>query len=291
MAIGTQMTKVALSTLIPGRSYTVNGEDISATEMRDNIMDAIKQISTIGVEQIEKRLFKDNGKTLDVQKFSELLQDELASRGAPQEVLDSVGVHIENGTVKLNSPLLALSEMNWIESIINSIVNKQAIDINVPGEAFYQRSVWGMEGKPQVLSDEDLKYPLNNGEPLQMINEEGSMDCVLSIDYFYDILKELGAENKSFEEQKKLLIKHGIIGKSANMIGYRIPTQAISSIHALRCVDVLPTVRHTVILPAEFTKITGSDKRYHCSNQYNIKNHFNCWELLNQLRQSAAKSL
>jgi len=27
----------------------------------------------------------------------------------------------------------------------------------------------------------------------------------------------------------------------------------------LRCVDVLPVVRDTVVLPAEFTKITGSD--------------------------------
>lgn len=44
------------------------------------------------------------------------------------------------------------------------------------------------------------------------------------------------------------------------MIAYRIPTQAISSIHALRCVDVIPTVRDTVILPAEITAITGSDK-------------------------------
>jgi len=43
------------------------------------------------------------------------------------------------------------------------------------------------------------------------------------------------------------------------MVGYRIPTQAISSIHALRCVDVIPVVRDTIILPKEFTKITGSD--------------------------------
>ena len=45
----------------------------------------------------------------------------------------------------------------------------------------------------------------------------------------------------------------------ANTIGYRIPTQAQSSIHALRFVDVVPAVKSTVILPTEFTKITGSD--------------------------------
>ena len=80
----------------------------------------------------------------------------------------------------------------------------------------------------------------------------------------------------SFTEARKWLIDNKVIGSafdytdkdgnkahkdgaSANIIGYRIPTQAQSSIHALRCVDVLPVVRDTVVLPEEFTKITGSD--------------------------------
>jgi hypothetical protein len=56
-------------------------------------------------------------------------------------------------------------------------------------------------------------------------------------------------------------MRKGIIGDKAkaSIVAYRIPTQAESSIHALRCVDVIPVVRDTVILPEEFTKITGSD--------------------------------
>ena len=103
------------------------------------------------------------------------------------------------------------------------------------------------------------------------------MDAVISIDYFEDILPK----NLSFNEARQWLIDHNIIGEGAkaNTIGYRIPTQAQSSIHALRFVDVVPAVKSTVILPTEFTKITGSDKLYQCSNQYNIKNRVNCWEL------------
>ena len=110
-----------------------------------------------------------------------------------------------------------------------------------------------------------------------MINEEGSMDSVISIDYFEDILPK----NLSFNEARQWLIDHEIIGEKAkaNTIGYRIPTQAQSSIHALRFVDVVPAVKSTVILPTEFTKITGSDKLFRCSNQYNIKNRVNCWKL------------
>jgi len=80
----------------------------------------------------------------------------------------------------------------------------------------------------------------------------------------------------SFDETRNWLMNRGIIGPNAtaNIIGYRIPTQAESSIHALRCVDILPVVNDTVILPAEFTKITGSDfdidKLFLSSIQYKV---------------------
>nr|DAS39578.1 MAG TPA: hypothetical protein [Caudoviricetes sp.] len=42
--------------------------------------------------------------------------------------------------------------------------------------------------------------------------------------------------------------------------------------------DILPEqAGDLIIVPREFTKQTGSDRR-HCSNQYNIKNSFNCWK-------------
>jgi len=104
---------------------------------------------------------------------------------------------------------------------------------------------------------------VNDGKKLKMINENGSMDCILSIDYFTDVLFAHNMLGKTFEEQRDWLIKHKLIGNGAdvkaNTIGYRVPTQAQSSIHSLRCVDVLPASKNTIILPEEFTKITGAD--------------------------------
>ena len=91
-------------------------------------------------------------------------------------------------------------------------------------------------------------------------NNKNSMDCVLSMDFFDNIFfKQL--RGKSFDQKRKWLIDNGIIGEDADplVIGYRIPTQAISSISALRCVDVIAATKTTVVLPKEFTKITGSD--------------------------------
>ena len=89
------------------------------------------------------------------------------------------------------------------------------------------------------------------------------MDCILSMDYFTDVLFANNMIGKTFEEQRQWLIDNKIIGNTkdvkANTIGYRVPTQAQSSIHSLRCVDVLPASKNTIILPEEFTKITGAD--------------------------------
>ena len=102
------------------------------------------------------------------------------------------------------------------------------------------------------------------------------MDAVISIDFFYDILPEGIRDN--FEKSREWLFKHKIIGNTpdvhANCINARIPTQAQSSIGALRFVDVLPLVRDTIILPQEITGIDGSDfdidKRYLVRLSYNI---------------------
>jgi len=115
---------------------------------------------------------------------------------------------------------------------------------------------------------------INGGERLKFLNDDGSMDAVISIDYFEDILPK----GLSFDEAREWLIKNKIIGNSpdvhANTVGYRIPTQAESSIHALRFVDVVPATKSTIILPAEFTKITGSDfdidHLYLASYSYNV---------------------
>ena len=119
-----------------------------------------------------------------------------------------------------------------------------------------------MEGHPRVLSDKQVNFKMNNinnGEDLLLINEDGSMDAVISMDFFEEIIPQELRGN--FNAARKWLIEHEIIGPNAkaNTIASRIPTQAQSSIHALRFVDVLPVVRDTIILPKEFTKTTGSD--------------------------------
>lgn len=259
MPVGTQSVKVALSTIRDNQLYTrPDGSQVRGRELKNSIMDNIKKLSKLGKDRLKSKFF--DGDKLDIKKFAKFAESELSSRGADKNLLNAIRDLYNNPSPILN----AVSNMAWIESIMVSIINKNIIDINLPGNAFYQRTVFGLDG---IMSDSDFPT-LAGGRPLQMINEEGSMDAVVSIDFFYNIIPKEFRYN--FDKAKQWLIDNGIISgvkswsnewsnAKANCMSYRIPTQGISSIHALRFVDVVPILRDTIILPKEFTKITGSD--------------------------------
>lgn len=288
MNLGTQTAKVALASLIIDRvNYTdsLTGEAISGSQILDNIMDSINQLSDMGVKEVDDLFFTDG--EFDIQKFAKFLNDELTSRNANKNTIDAITIKVDDadGSKHLNVPLAAQSDPHWIESILTSALNKRIVDVKTPGNAFYQRSVFAMEG--HIVSDDEYDtlpaaarkiinwQTLNEGKQLQFINNDGSMDAVISIDYFEHIIPK----GMSFDQARKWLFDNKIIGNrsdvKANTIGYRIPTQAQSSIHALRFVDVLPVVKDTIILPREFTKVTGSDfdidKLYLASLAYGVK--------------------
>lgn len=288
MNLGTQTAKVALASLIIDRvNYTdsLTGEAISGSQILDNIMDSINQLSDMGVKEVDDLFFTDG--ELDIQKFAKFLNDELTSRNANKNTIDAITIKVDDadGSKHLNVPLAAQSDPHWIESILTSALNKRIVDVKTPGNAFYQRSVFAMEG--HIVSDDEYDtlpaaarkiinwQTLNEGKQLQFINNDGSMDAVISIDYFEHIIPK----GMSFDQARKWLFDNKIIGNrsdvKANTIGYRIPTQAQSSIHALRFVDVLPVVKDTIMLPREFTKVTGSDfdidKLYLASLAYDVK--------------------
>lgn len=267
VAAGTQMIKVCLSSLRLDRTYG----DMTGEQLRDKLMGSINKLSKLGVDKFKDR-FYSNG-IIDQKKLSEYLIEQLGARNANKNLIDALTYNPQTGS--MNAPIASTADASWMESMLISAANKDIIDIMTPGSSFIQRSVFAIEGKNGEGNIQGQE--IYNGNRLQMINEEGSMDAVISIDYFKDILPK----NLSYNEARQWLLDHNIIGGNAtsNTIGYRIPTQAQSSIHALRFVDVIPAVKSTVILPTEFTKITGSDKLYQCSNQYNIKNRVNCWEL------------
>lgn len=355
MNIGSQATKIALASLNPSAMYlTRDGEEKSGQELLDDIMNSMKALSNMGMDQINDQYFltNDEGQFVDEDgnvvtdpivdpvKYSKALKRTLGSDKISlnlAQVLQLVPYKDGEGKIRyrFNMPLDAVQSSNFLESKIISSINKSVIDTKTPGAAFIQRSIWSMESatlydrrKGKLIGDENIAPSINGGKRLQMVNEEGSMDCVLSVDFFTKIFGDLfhyttdgdyilnefgnhipvtrihkgktlykvkqadmfnegkfvetwvddisnlpdGTEviykknkierhTRSFDEVRQYLIDQGVIGPNAktNILAYRIPTQAQASTHALRCVDIMPVVNDTVMLPAEFTRVTGSD--------------------------------
>jgi hypothetical protein len=163
MAIGTQARKVALSTVRDDQTYEMSDGSIkTGIEIRDQIMRLTNEISDIGLERIKKQFLKEDG-TLDIEAFHSFIKGELMQRNADKNILDAIELVYDKdengenipGTARFKCPLNSVSNMRWIESIVISQINKEVVDINLPGNAYYQRSVFGMEGRPRTIMSDD----------------------------------------------------------------------------------------------------------------------------------------
>ena len=126
----------------------------------------------------------------------------MSDRGADKNVLKALEVITQGGNKTTTIPLGAISNASWLESVLISMINKDVVDVNTPGAFFIQRSIWAMQGQRMCSRDKGsiIGRRLYNGKRLEMMNEEGSMDCVLSIDYFSHILPKIKSDEYELDE-------------------------------------------------------------------------------------------
>ena len=247
---GTQMLKVALANLDLHGNYGFGENKVKGEVIRDTIFGAMNELSNRGRKRIEDKLLGPDGKVSE-EKLAKMLMEDLETQDADNNILDGVTFNPETG--RMNLSLSAISNNSWLESRIISMINKEVIDVNLPGGAFIQRSAFGMAAdQMDVMSDKML----NNGVALKTIDEkDGSLQAIVSINLFKHIIPNY--DKMTFTEARQWLLDHNIIGENAepSAIGYRIPTQAQASIQALKFMDVLPEIMgDTIVLPEDFTK-------------------------------------
>ena len=265
-SFGTQAIKIGFANVVDTRTYGENkGLAVKGSEIKKNIMDAINSLSRIGQNKIRKEFFT-NGK-VDNRKIVNYLQRQATNSGMSAEIIANLTVD-ENGNIIV--PIEAQSIRDWIQTKITSFVNKAVVDVNTPGGSAIQMSSFAYEAVGRsVKTDAELGLAFNQGEKLKFLAKEGHMQVILSENFFRDILPE-ELKNASFYSKRKWLIDNGIIGSrmvdgvevesKPYGIGYRIPTQGLSSMFSFQVADIMPTtIGDTIIVPEEFTAMTGSD--------------------------------
>lgn len=265
-SFGTQAIKIGFANVVDTRTYGENkGLAVKGSEIKKNIMDAINSLSRIGQNKIKKEFFT-NGK-VDNRKIVNYLQRQATNSGMSAEIIANLTVD-ENGNIVV--PIEAQSIRDWIQTKITSFVNKAVVDVNTPGGSAIQMSSFAYEAVSRsVKTDAELGSAFNQGKKLKFLAKEGHMQVILSENFFRDILPE-ELKNASFYNKRKWLIDNGIIGSrivdgvevesKPYGIGYRIPTQGLSSMFSFQVADIMPTtIGDTIIVPEEFTAMTGSD--------------------------------
>ena len=264
----TQAMKTVYSNLRLGGEYTLpSGRKLTGEELKNLAMSAIDELSDRGLQRILKKLHAERGEDgkyhfKDLEGLSDSLVKDMLSTGADTDIIEQISLN-ENG--KFNVPLSASSVAKQLVSKLISKVNKETVDINLPGGTFIQMSSFGLKSIEKLSETEAAKegygrYSINGGERLKLKRDDNSMECVISINLLKHIIPGYG--NMSFAEARQWLIDNRIIGENASpsSMAYRVPTQGMSSIAALHIKDVVMSqAGDIIILPDEFTARTGSD--------------------------------
>lgn len=256
-SLGTQFAKVALSNLVKSRPYGLNkGVEYTGRQIIDNVFNSINRLSDLGAQKIYDE-FTDDG-TLSTRKLSNFLIRQAKDSGLSRDVISSF--EIDESTGQMRVPLSAQSNRRFIESRIISQVGKRAIDINTPGGSAIQHAFFGFKNTT-ITDQESVGRAFNDGKDLSPLNEDGSMDCMLSTNFFRHVVPA-SVRKQGYTAIREWLIEKNIIGQNAKpyALGYRIPTQGLSSTASLKVTDVLPeSMGDVIVVPNDFTAMTGSD--------------------------------
>jgi hypothetical protein len=66
-----------------------DGKELRGRDLLKHIMEAINELSNLGLEELKSEMFNKNGK-FDVERFSQFLIEELESRDADENLINGV---------------------------------------------------------------------------------------------------------------------------------------------------------------------------------------------------------
>jgi hypothetical protein len=285
-SFGTQAIKIGMGNVVDDRYYGHNkGKHISGAQIKKDIFGSIKALSTLGYISLKGgtingkkkkgRFFKLDG-TIDKVALSRYLVEEATGNAMSQEIIEALKLD-SKGNFK--APISSLSVRNWIESKIISLINKEVIDVNTPGGSAIQMASFGFKANDVITDANEDTRPFNDGKKLSFDPKKGSMEVMLSTNFFRDVVP-IDVQSQGYVAIRKWLIDNNIIGSQSEPygIGYRIPTQGLSSTFSFIVADVLPAqTGDTIVVPDEFTAMTGSDfdidKLYIATYSYDPNTH------------------
>lgn len=278
---GSQVTKIASMDLFengePATKDPERAKVIKAAITRNNR--ALDNLHTNAYFTLLKKLgIEDLGTSfelIDKSAISETLEHEMLRRALSQNAKDTI--QLLDGEFRI--PFEASTSYRQIKDIIYSIIDKSLISPKMNGGAHVQVPVtmWenASEGRRVAVKKED-KYEVVSREEFESLPDDIKETAILTD----DTLKFYSEDNpyceimlphwfkekintKRFPNDEALIkyLNTSDEGKAIlRGIGFRIPSQATSSIEAVRIKGFLPqSMGKTVVVPSELVAKSGSD--------------------------------
>ena len=278
---GSQLTKIGTIDLFdngtPNTNNSARAKDItSAYDRHNRSLDALHRNATkmlfdkLGIED-----FGDHFKS-DPKAVSEALEHEMLRRELSENAKDTIQLD-ENGQFTI--PFEASTSYKQIKDILYSMVNKSLLSPKMSGSPMVQVPVtlWENSAKGRglvlkteqgykkisreeytALSEDQKKLVGLTSDTLKFYTEEDPYCEIMLPHWFKNKLSALG-----FKSDEELLyhINNSEDGKSIlTGIGFRIPTQSLSSVEVFRVKGFLPqSMGKTIVVPSEITSKTNSD--------------------------------
>ena len=252
--IGSQMAKICFSNV--HFDYKYGESQRTGEQIVNDIMNCINGLTVKGRQHIFRRFFrKDSTGKYNIPNESEI-------RNFLLSVCRSNGLSSIYEDLLANGMTIAsLSSRQLFEQSVASLIKSEIVDINTNGGAAVQQSVFGFVGTNQTVATDIGQFPaLNDGKELKWHKENGTMEVFLSMNFFRAVIPN--EYQTDYATMRKWLMDNNIIGPNAKPfgVGYRIPTQGMSSTFGFVVADVLPeTSGDLIVVPREFTAQTGSD--------------------------------
>jgi hypothetical protein len=271
---GSQVTKIATVDLYDNGVATPEAE--AAVNAHNKALDNLhvnayaELLNEFGIEDLGTSFFAK-----DKTAIAETLRQQMLKRELSQNALDSITIG-KNG--QFNIPLEASSSYIQIKNILYSIIDKRISSPKVNGFSGVQISaaMWedSAKGRGIALKTKD-GYKRISKDEFSKLSEEEQKKVVLINDTLKFYTKEEPwceillpnwvkdkFDKKKFPTDEKIL---EYLNRKENQailrgIGFRIPSQAMSSIESFKVKGFLPKfMGASVVVPSEITTKAGSD--------------------------------
>lgn len=240
---GSQVKKVPQANVLQDALYTTPyGESKEGREILSAINQSLGILSDKGTLKLLNKLGVDKDNNINDELFYSTLIEEAEKAGMPEQVREAL---------RKKLPIDLLADRKWIYQRLISLTNKYGIDLKLPGNQLIQKSGF-------ASGDVASEYRDKSNNLRFIFGKDGKIngcEAAVSVQLFRDIIPNYS--NISYEDKVKWLNQNkGVL----EGLGYRIPTQGQNSTIPITIAQFLPeNEEDTIMLPNEFTVLTGSD--------------------------------